>query len=252
MNEVTVAGIVNELLFGSSAFCAMIFVSIHLVRLQGTREFAVLPKIQDLHTFVLGCVLSAISLLSLGCGADSNPAKPGAEDREADQTAQTMNSETSHLDQHLVGIWLGDARIDQAELAARLATLPPQKQTEVKSIAANFLTTVMAMQYTEDGNFENEVEMSINGAAPIRDVSLGTYQVLSATANAVKINVNEQMADGSSANGERLIRFNSDRSQCEVAVPLGADFAGITAKLVFTKQEMTSVAENPESGSNSR
>lgn len=252
MNEVTATGVVSELLFGSNGFYAMMSVSIHLVRLQGTREFAVLPKIQDLHTFVLGGVLSAISLLSLGCGADSNPAKPGSDAREEDQTAQNMNSGTSHLEQHLVGVWLGDARIDQAELAARLATLPPQKQAEVKSIVANFMTTVMAMHYTADGAFENEVEMSINGAAPIRDVSLGTYQVLSATDSGLKIKVNEQMADGSTSNSERLIRFNADRSQCEVAVPLGADFSGITAKLVFTKQEMTSVAENPESGSNSR
>ncbi len=220
--------------------------------LQGKREFAVSPKIQVFHTLVLGAVLSTISLLSLGCGADSNPAKPGPETREADQTAQEMNPGTSALKNHLVGIWLGDARIDQAELAARLAKLPPEKQAEVKSIVANFMTTVMAMHYTADGVFENEVEMSINGAAPIRDVSLGTYQVLSATDSGLKIKVNEQMADGSTSNGERLIRFNADRSQCEVAVPLGADFVGVTAKLVFTKQEMTSVAENPESGSNSR
>ena len=220
--------------------------------LQGKREFAVLPKIQVFHTLVLGAVLSTISLLSLGCGADPNPPKPGADAREADQTAQQMNSATSALKNHLVGIWLGDARIDQAELAARMATLPPEKQAEVKSIVANFMTTVMAMHYTEDGVFENEVEMSINGAAPIRDVSLGTYQVLSATDSGLKIKVNEQMADGSTSNGERLIRFSADRSQCEVAVPLGADFVGVTAKLVFTKQEMTSVAENPESGSNSR
>lgn len=211
-----------------------------------------LPKIPDHHALVLGSVLLAISLLSLGCGADSNSAKPGNEATVPDQTAQMMNSGASGLQQNLVGIWLGDARIDQAELGARLATLTPEKQEEVKNVAANFLTTVMAMQYTENGEFENEVEMSINGGAPIRDVSLGTYQVLSADTNDVRIKVNEQLADGSTTHSERLIRFNADRSQCEVAVPLGADFAGVTAKLVFTKQEMTSVAENPDSGSDSR
>ena len=225
----------------------MMATSIHMFRWQGKREFAVFPKKQRSHLFHLGAVLAVTSLLSLGCGGDSKPTQSES-DAPTDQTAQ----QGTELPQQLVGVWLGDARIDQAQLEAHLATMSPEKQAEARNIVANFLTTVMAMQYTPEGLFENEVEMSINGDPPIRDVSLGTYQVVSATEHELKIKVHEQMADGSSAPGERVIRFSADRNQCEVSVPLGAEFAGVTTKLVFTRQEITSVAENPDPNSTSR
>ncbi len=219
-----------------------------MLRLQGKREFAVLPKNQGCHPLVWGVALAATCLLSLGCGGDSKPAQPESASPPTDQTAQ----QATDLQKQLVGIWLGDARIDQGEFEARLAGMSPDQQAEAKNIVANFLTTVMAMQYTPEGLFENEVEMSINGNSPIRDVSLGTYQVLSANGNELKIKVNEQLADGSSAPGERIIRFSPDRNQCEVAVPLGTEFDGVTTKLVFTRQEITSVAESVEPNSKSR
>ncbi|MCH2180984.1 MAG: hypothetical protein MK108_03180 [Mariniblastus sp.] len=207
-----------------------------------------LPKNQGCHPLVWGVALAAVCLLSLGCGGDPKPAEPESTSPPTDKTAL----QGTDLPQQLVGIWLGDARIDQAQFEAHLATMSPEQQAEAKNIVANFLTTVMAMQYTPEGLFENEVEMSINGNSPIRDVSLGTYQVLAASGNELKIKVNERLADGSSAPGERIIRFSADRNQCEVAIPLGAEFAGVTTKLVFTRQEITSVAETPNPNSNSR
>ena len=207
---------------------------------------------RSIHSFLLGTGLVGLCILSLGCGAESKPKQTGAEAPKTDQTAQITPSVTPELGQDLVGLWLGSAVINQSQLDAQLAVLPPEKQAEMKNFVANFLTTVMAMHYTSDGVFENEVEMSINGAAPIRDVSLGTYQVLSAAGDEMTIKVNEQMADGSTTDSQRMIRFSADRSQCEVMIPLGPDFKGIAAKLIFSKQEMTSVAENPETDSKSR
>ncbi len=191
----------------------------------------------------LVATLAGCGLLSLGCGTDSGPTKlsGGSVDvSPSDPQGAVVNTE---LEQHLVGVWLGDARIDQAELEARFHKLSPEKQLELESIVGNFLSTVMAMQYTGEGIFEEDVEMTINGRESVRDASLGSYQVLSTSGDTLKLKVNEETPDGSIRTSERLVRFSADRTQCEVTVPLGAEWNDINAKIVFTKQDMSSVAD---------
>ena len=190
--------------------------------------------------------LAGCGLLSLGCGTDSGSTEQGTGPVESSQQAPQASAPSPDLEQHLVGIWLGDARIDQAELEARFSKLSPQKQLELESIVGNFLTTVMAMQYTAEGTFEEDVEMMINGRESLRDASIGSYEVVSTAGDTLKLKVKEQTDGGETLTSERLFRFSADRDQCEVTVPLGAEWTGITAKLVFTKQNMESVAEQSD------
>ena len=190
--------------------------------------------------------LAGCGLLSLGCEAGSGSTEIGTGPVKSAQSGPQVAAVTPDLAQHLLGVWLGDARIDQAELEARFSQLSPQKQLELESLVGNFLTTVMAMQYTANGTFEEDMEMMINGHELLRDASLGSYEVVSAAGDTLKLKVSERTSDGGTLTSERLISFSPDRKQCEVTVPLGTEWNGITAKLVFTKQDMEIVAEQSD------
>ena len=156
-----------------------------------------------------------------------------------DKIAQAYTSE------NLMGIWLGNATLDETKLRRKLESLAPEQQQLALAKAKSFLSTLMAVEYRHDGTLENDLEIvSIDGQI-LRDGSTGSWRVVEPRNDGLLIETQETLSDGSVATGQSYLKFFADRSRFVAAVPISEDLQGCDAMLVFERQTLrdTNLAE---------
>ena len=192
----------------------------------------------------LGLIIFGSCLCGGGCspsGGDNPAGEP------QDQTGQTNVDQVAsmELDSRLIGIWLGTPAIDQDKVRARLADLDESRREGARQRVDVFMSTVMAMEFTEQGTVENDVEMQIDGKTA-RETSLGRWRVTGRTADSVNIIVEETLADGTQITTRKTVRIDPSGNQIQFDVPLGEPLEAVDSRLVFKRQVLGSLAETPD------
>ncbi len=148
------------------------------------------------------------------------------------------------LEQKLVGVWLGEAYLDESRLELKLQTLPPQRQQEILERARTFMTTILAIDFRADGTLENDGEVTPVGGTPIRLGGNGTWRALESNENKLLIETTERLVDGTISTTKQLYRFYPDGRQVALTVEMD-ELDSCSPMIIFTRQHLspTNVAD---------
>lgn len=193
---------------------------------------------------VLAGFLVAIMCIALcftaGCAKSEAPKPSGGTDDATSQAQPTPQDKIaqSFTSENLMGIWLGNATLDEAKLRRKLQPLTSERQQLAIAKATSFLSTVMAVEYKHDGTLENDLElMSIDGKV-LRDGSTGFWRVVEPKVDGLVIETQETLSDGSIATSQSYLKFFAEGNRFVAAVPIGEDLQGCDAMLVFERQTL--------------
>jgi hypothetical protein len=190
---------------------------------------------------VLLCVIFVAGLCN-GCGSPTDTSKAVDVKTQPSTVAEPSKPELVAgipLEQKLVGVWLGEAYVDQSLLERKLQTLSPVRQQEILQRAQTFMTTVMAVDFRADGTMENEGEVIPAGGSPIRLGSQGTWQAIESDQNKLLVAVTEQLADGSFSTTNQLYQFYPDGKQVALTVAMD-ELSSCNPMIIFTRQNLPS------------
>lgn len=189
------------------------------------------------------CGLIGWATLSGGCAKqEAAPASPESNATETETENQTAQQD---LGQQLVGVWLGQAQVDPVRLQEKLQSTDEAERAALQRTVQNFLTTVIAIQYTADGQVEHDIEMTVDGGPPLRESSIGKWKVVGQSGRQVEIEVVEQLSDGSTAETRKRVTVGPEGNRIELEAPIGID--GIGARLVLERQPVEVItAQDPD------
>ncbi len=184
-------------------------------------------------------------LIAVGCSSSdsSGPAEQPTQTGRTD--GDQVAGSAAVIDSRLLGVWLGTATIDQQRLKSKMETMSDAEREQVRPIVDSYLSTVMAMQFDDQGTVENDVEMKLDGRT-IRETSVGVYRIVGRNDSSIEIEVREQLEDGTQLTTRKTIRFDADGRRMEFDVPLGDKLDGVGARLVFERQMLESVAADSQ------
>ena len=189
-----------------------------------------------------------IGLVAAGC-SQSSPENKKTEPQ--DQTGQTDTDQVAsmELDSRLFGVWLGRPTLDRKKVESRLADLDPSQREGIEQRVESFMTTLMAMEFTERGTVENDVEMQIDGKT-VRETSVGKWRVTGRTEDSIDIVVEETLRDGTQITTRKTVWLDSSGNQIRFDVPLGEPLESVDSGLIFERKSLDHVAEAPGRSSN--
>jgi hypothetical protein len=209
---------------------------------EGEKEFAV--SVANLRIYKVLAILSLAAVATVGfsgCGTSTetnqteySQPKPAL---EPEQPQRDLVAGVP-LDQKLVGVWLGEAYLDESRLELKLQTLPPQQQQEILQRARTFMTTMMAVDFRADGTLENDGEVTPVGGTPIRLGGSGTWRAIESNENKLLIETTEKLADGTISTTKQLYRFYPDGRQVALTIEMD-ELDGCSPMIIFTRQHLS-------------
>jgi hypothetical protein len=233
---------VAELLCGSATAC------ITRVLIFGKKEFAVRLRKKQMRMTVASMprllLAGAVALGSFsGCnsGAENRSAQPTQTDNQAGSESAAVQQDLLagvNAKQQLIGVWLGQALLDEEALLQKLKPLSPPQRTEVLRSAEEFLTTVMAMELRGDGSMEKEFEITPNGGQPLRDGGSGAWRIVESKGDQAVMETTATLFDGTVVTDRQLLRFYPDGNRLAVSVQLGDTLAGCNPQIVLYRQPL--------------
>ncbi len=220
-----------------------------------------MPKKRPFHClrnqdhWLAACAILAL-LGAVGCGdvgpvAQSSPTsnKVESSDDVPSKVVTPVVNENPGIDasELLVGTWLGGAYLDGVKLEAVLGNVPAPSRNEIQTHAQNFLTTVMAIDFRNDGSVIHDIEISPQGGRTIRQGSTGTWRVVEKDNRRIVVETVESLADGQSETSRKVCRLYEDGDHFALQIDLPGPLADCNPLLVFARQETgpTSLAEVP-------
>ncbi len=205
------------------------------------------------------CLVLGLLIGAVGCGtkttASSEPGDIGAQEASVAQDSSVVASATGTSSapvaltaRSLAGVWLGKAVLDARKLEQRVSQLDPENQKVASAKAKSFLSTVMAMEFRENGTLESEVELISTQGQILRDGSLASWRVLDAKPNGLLVQIQERLADGTIASDQHFYQFSADRNQIAFRVPVSPELRDCDAMVVFERKTLppTNVATGPK------
>ncbi len=196
------------------------------------------------------CCLSGLLLCGLwtGCGSE-NGSPRGEQAQSVSATSDGTQTELAdgNLEKKLLGVWLGEAVLNEALVEEKLQTLPPERQQLVLNRASSFLSTIMAIEFRADGTMENEIALTPVDGQPLRDGRVGTWKVIEQKADQIVIETAETMADGSVMTSQRLYEVSPDGSQVALRVPMNDELGACQPMILFSRQYLSdsNLAQQP-------
>lgn len=186
----------------------------------------------------------------VGCG-ETAPTSPESTDSQtstpapaaSDSAARSANPAagvvpTAITARNLTGVWLGEAVLDQQKLQQTVSQLDAEAQKLVGVKVESFLSTVMAMEFREDGTVENEVEIRSTDGKMLRDGSVASWRILESKPNGLLVQTQERIADGSVATDQLFYQFSGDRNRIAIQIPVSQELQGCDAMIVFERQTL--------------
>jgi hypothetical protein len=146
----------------------------------------------------------------------------------------------------LVGIWLGQASIDRAALDQHLIKLDsPEERKRVEVMARSFESIAVGLEFRSDGSMEVEMEILPPESEPVRESSVGLWNVLARDGQVITVSCRE--VHGQSASEPQVVRydFSSDYNQMSTVAPVGPELEAFQPRIVFERREATDVAQQP-------
>jgi len=192
-------------------------------------------------------VVASLGLFSLiGCSSETGNTQPAGKQPQqaADQVAGPNGSKVmSEVEQKLVGLWLGGAAIEEAEVKKAIeAKADLVAQEKLLTQAENFLSTEMAIQFSPDGTMEQHVEIFVGGEKQ-EMIGVGTWRVAKHRDNKAVVEVIETAADGTETKTERLFQFYPNGESFVMPAPVIDELADFNAVMVF--QRIPDLAQQP-------
>lgn len=144
----------------------------------------------------------------------------------------------------LVGVWLGEAKLDMVKLQQKLDQMPPDYRRAAEAKAKSFLSMVMGVDFRADGTVESEVELFSLDGQKLHDGSLGAWKVVSVDGDNVHVENQENLSDGSISINQNVYQFlTADTMKLDVDAV--EDLKDCSPQLIFTRQilDQTDVAQ---------
>ena len=189
---------------------------------------------------LLVCFALAMFLFSsaIGCGGDKIVTGPDAVETNATTVDVTSESMLTSAKDQVVGTWLGGAFLDQAKLEQLVATKTEAEKQALLTQASSFLSTVMAIEFSPNGQMMNEVEITPHGMQTIIDGSTGTWQVVEADGERMIIETQTETAEGTMESDRKVYKFYQDGDHFAVMVPLQNELDECGPLVIFERQNM--------------
>ena len=193
------------------------------------------------HFLLNGWAVSSLvlgSFMTLGCGdsaTSQTPSQPGQPQTNSAESEPDLVA-TAPFQQKLIGVWLGEAFLDEARLLQKLQSLPVQQQETTLQLAEEFLSTAIAFDFRSDGSLETDIEITRLDSQPIRDGGAGNWRVLETSSDAALVETTTQLADGSTVTDQRQYHFGADSNRVVIMVDLGVELDGCGPAIVLRRQ----------------
>lgn len=183
--------------------------------------------------------LLMVVVLVAGCQSPEEPLSDGipvqSEETQISPARPDLIAD-DEVEQALIGVWMGQATMDEEALVTKLESLQPEQQLPVKELALDFLTTVMAIDLRADGFVEKEIELTLADGEPLRDGGPGQWRMVQRDRNRVLVEMTLRLADGSMAKDQQWFEVNSDGNTLTVPISLGDDLDGCNPQIVLYRQ----------------
>ncbi len=174
-------------------------------------------------------MLCCMTMVTVGCARPAEVATQDPTDSQpvnqpaagVDQTGEQGLTGAAAYPTQLVGVWLGEAYLDEAMFEQKFQTIPTERQHGVLNSARTFLTTDMAIVFRADGSMENDMELTPIGGQTIREGSTGNWRAVESKENRILIETTTQLSDGTTATNKQLFHVypEGDRVALEVSMP---------------------------------
>lgn len=184
----------------------------------------------------LSILLLTVLSITFGCASQEStpPNDPSAKDQTASVSTESTVRTLSDQEQQLVGVWLGNAFLDESLVETQFdQQATPELQTSFVDQAESFLSTIIAIQFNDDGTFEQDIEQSVTG---LRQTGKGTWRVTGKRDDKVVVETVETNIDGEEVTAERLFRFYPDGNRFAMAAPVSDSLASCNPLLIFGRQ----------------
>ncbi len=193
-------------------------------------------------TLLIATVL--MCMLVLGC-AKKTTTKPTEQSQnpkpsiDATAVGEPRSAGFEEMRRSLVGIWLGQTGIDTDKLQQKLAALEGDSKAELESLVQDFMTTIMAIDFRDDGTMDSEIELTFGGQDLELEASHGTWKIIEVQQNCVTVATVEQLADGTIEESQQSFEFHEDRSMLVTTVPAQNGLRDLNPRLVFHREFLT-------------
>jgi hypothetical protein len=182
-------------------------------------------------------------MLVPGCAkkTSTNPTEQSQDHQPSDATAarEPKSARFEEMRCSLVGIWLGQAALDMDKLQQKLAALEDDSRAELESLVQDFMTTIMAIDFHDDGTMDSEIELTFGGQNSELETSHGTWKIIQVQQNSVTVATVEQLADGTIEESQQSFEFHEDQSVLVTSVPVQNGLLDLNPRLVFHREFLT-------------
>lgn len=174
-------------------------------------------------------------MLVAGCAQD----EPTPDEKTP--PAKTAEIQADPADQ-LVGIWYGQAQLNQQLLQQKLSLSPtPGDRAQLESIARVFQTTEIGAQFDADGKMTLDVQIQPAGQI-LRDSTEGTWRIVEQQANAVIVETTEPLPAGGTETNQVRYQFEQDGQLAIMVAPTSEQLADCQPVFVFKRVETSNTA----------
>ena len=163
----------------------------------------------SIFTWTLVLVVSVTFCFVLGCGSEPKLANDAGKTLDSAATNVHYSDEAEKL----VGVWLGEAYLDENRLAERIENLTQPQVDDIIRKAQYFVGTVMAIDFKPNGTLENQIEIAPPGVEPISQEGEGTWRIVEVREEGVVVEIAELNPGGSKTVSRKAYKFYDDGEQ---------------------------------------
>jgi hypothetical protein len=196
-------------------------------------------KMARLTVYGMGLVWALVLISGCGSNGSSTADKPSGDD-SIDRNASLRQSV------ELVGIWLGRSLLDRPALNAHLESISDAaERSRIEEMARAFESVSIAMEFRSDSTMEIEIEIMPAHGAPIRESTLGTWQVVSCDATSISVRCSENLEDGRVEEQTLKYEISADKNVLTTEAPVSDELRQFHPRFEFERRVETKIAEQP-------
>ncbi len=154
------------------------------------------------------------------------------------------DSETQTHHRALVGAWMGGALINEEALLAAVDTLPVEQRQELIREARTFVTTEMAIEFSQSGQVETAVEIQPAGSQKIAGQTVGTWKIIDSTQHGVVVETTATDQTGQHVTTRTNYAVSADGNRIVLRPQVSPVLAGCEALIFLDRQPSSSAAAN--------
>ena len=137
-------------------------------------------------------------------------------DQPEENTGAQVNQATNPVAQeNLVGVWYGESSIDLDAAQTYIATLEPAEAEKFQNILAAFTSIIFGAEFRKDSVLEFDMVITGPNGQQLRDRSIGSWQVLEAADDLMKVATAEYVGEEKEATQKTYLYRFVERDQIQ-------------------------------------